>query len=72
MVDILRVNDLGQLSQFLNDKNIMEIAIRNKNKKFKAFQKVAIDELSNNTKQQKALNSIMDTLNKKYKINVKI
>lgn len=71
MVDILRVNDLGQLSQFLNDKNIIEIAIRNKNKKFKAFQKIAIDELSNNTERQEALNKVMASLNKNYEINVK-
>ncbi len=71
MVDILKVNDLGQLSQFFNDKNIIEIAIRNKNKKFKAFQKIAIDEFSNNTERQKTLKGITASLNKNYEINVK-
>ncbi|WP_024865682.1 hypothetical protein [Butyrivibrio sp. FCS014] len=43
MSGILNINSIEELVQFLNDKGIMEIAIRNKKKKFKEFQKVALN-----------------------------
>lgn len=71
MADVKMINKLGQLSEFVNDKNIIEIAIRNKNKKFKAFQKIAIDELGYNKEQQKAMSKVINRLNQNYKTNVK-
>ena len=34
MAGVLNINSLEQLNQFLNEKGIMEIAMRGKNKKF--------------------------------------
>lgn len=45
-MDILNVSKLEQLVPFLNKDNIFEIATRGKNKKFKAFQKVALNNIS--------------------------
>ena len=43
MSGILNITKIEELEQFLNDNGIMEIAIRNKKKKFKEFQKVALN-----------------------------
>lgn len=45
MSGTLTVNTLEELYQFLNEKGVMEIAIRGNNKRFKNFQKIAINNL---------------------------
>lgn len=43
MANVINIQTLDELRRFLNDKGIMEIALRGKNKKFKTFQKIALD-----------------------------
>ena len=50
MGKVIAVNSLEELANFLNEKGVLEIAMRGKNKKFTAFQKVAL----NNTPQGEA------------------
>lgn len=45
MTGILNVHVLEELKPFLNEKGVLELALRGKNKKFRAFQKIMIDEL---------------------------
>ena len=45
MSGTLTVNTLEELYQFLNEKGVMEIAIRGNHKRFKNFQKIAINNL---------------------------
>ena len=42
MSNAIVINTLEELKAFLNEKGVMEIAVRNQNKRFKAFQKVMI------------------------------
>lgn len=59
MADIKIIENIEQLRQFLNDKNVLEIAMRGKNQKFNAFQKIALNDLPNNEVKeqiQKAVN----------------
>lgn len=48
MSDTLIVDALEQLTPFLNDKKILEIVVRGKNKRIQNFQKVALNELPQN------------------------
>ena len=45
MEGILKIETIEQLQAFLNNDNIMEIVIRGRNSKFKAFQKVVLNGL---------------------------
>ena len=59
MANVINIQTLDELRRFLNDKGIMEIALRGKNKKFKTFQKIAQDQLQQNEvseKDQQAIN----------------
>lgn len=58
MVDVLNINTLEQLKQFANKDDIMEIVIRGKENKFKAFQKVAFNDLPQNEAKNLAQNAI--------------
>lgn len=71
MTDILKIDALEQLKPFLNDKNVIEIVIRGKNKKFKAFQKIALENLGQNQEQKEIVQKMMNALNKNNEINVK-
>ena len=42
MGEVLSINSIEELHRFLNEKGIMEIAIRGKNKRFAQFQKIAL------------------------------
>ncbi len=48
MSDTLIVDALEQLTPFLNDKKVLEIVMRGKNKRIQNFQKVALNELPQN------------------------
>ena len=43
MDDILNIETIEQLQPFINNDNIMEIVMRGRNSKFKAFQKVVLN-----------------------------
>ncbi len=51
MSEAILVNALEQLFPFLNEKNVLEIAVRDSKKRFKAFQKVALDGLGRGEEQ---------------------
>lgn len=52
------VNTLEELNRFLNDKGVLEIAMRNKNKRFKVFQKIAIEKLQQSEAKESLQNAI--------------
>ena len=70
MSDTLVVDNLEQFKQFLNNENIMEIIIRGKNKKFKAFQKVALSDLSQG-KEKELVEKAIQALNKNSMLSKK-
>lgn len=45
MSDVILINELKQLIPYLNDKNVLEIVVRDKNKRIKTFQKVGLSDL---------------------------
>lgn len=45
MAGPININTIEELYQFLNEKGVMEIALRGKNQKFRAFQKVTLNNL---------------------------
>lgn len=63
MGEILNVENIEQLRQFLNEKGVFEIAVRGKNKKFKAFQKIALNDLQQGEAKEKLMNAV-NLLNK--------
>ena len=69
MPGVINVNSIEELYRFLNDKNVMEIAIRGKNQKFKAFQKVALNNLQQS--EANAVQQAVALLNKSNAINAK-
>lgn len=58
MANIINVHALEELNPFLNEKGVMEIAIRRRNKKFKIFQKIALDQLQQNEVSEKVQQAI--------------
>lgn len=63
MSDVLHVNAVEQLKPFLNKDNIVEIAVRAKDRKFKAFQKIALGEL-HDEKAREALENVANAMKK--------
>ena len=63
MANVINIQTLDELRRFLNEKGIMEIALRGKNKKFKTFQKIALDQLQQNEVSEKVQQAI-NILNK--------
>ena len=71
MAGVITIQSLDELRRFLNDKGIIEIAIRNKNKTFKAFQKISLDQLQQNEVSEKVKQGFqhaVDLLNKNNSI----
>lgn len=62
MSSTMVIHTIEELYQFLNNNGVLEIAIRQKNKRFKAFQKVVLGELSDKKEvselTQKAANAL--------------
>lgn len=58
MAGIQVINNLEQLSQFLNKEGVLEIAMRGKNKKFSAFQKLVINNSPEGETKQLLQNAI--------------
>ena len=72
MGEVININTIEQLKQFLNENGFMEVAIRNKNKTFAKFQKVCVDGLMQNELQNKeTLENILNAINKSNVINEK-
>ncbi len=57
------INNLDQLKPFLNKDGVLEIALRGKNKRFAAFQKLAINNAPN-TEAKELLNKAISVMNK--------
>lgn len=70
MSKIIEVSILDQLKPFLNDKNVIEILIRGKNRRIKAFQKVALNDFSQ-SETKELLEKVLNTLNKNTGLNEK-
>lgn len=70
MSDVMIIQTLDELRKFLDEKGIVEIALRNKNKKFKTFQKIALDQLQQNEVSEKVKHAI-ELLNKNNNISEK-
>ena len=72
MGEVININTIEQLIQFLNENGFMEVAIRNKNKTFAKIQKVCVDGLMQNELQNKeTLENILNAINKSNVINEK-
>lgn len=70
MSDTLIVEALEQLKPFLNDKKVLEIVVRGKNKRIAAFQKVALNDLPQNEAKELA-EKALHALNKGNVLNQK-
>ena len=70
MANVINIQTLDELRRFLNEKGIMEIALRGKNKKFKTFQKIALDQLQQNEVSEKVQQAI-NILNKNNNLSEK-
>ena len=68
MSNTVIVETLEQLKPFLNDKHVIEIVQRGKNKKFKNFVKVALNELPQ-TEEKALVENAVNMLNKNLKLN---
>ena len=68
MSDAIVIKTLEQLKTFLNEKGVMEIAVRNQNRRFKTFQKVAISNLPE-TQEKELAQKVIDSLNKSTQMN---
>ncbi|WP_195234793.1 hypothetical protein [Holdemanella biformis] len=67
MDEIEVIQTIEELRKFLNDKNFMEIVVRQKNKRFKKFYKVALDNIFKETEQQ-AAKEVLKAIQKNSKI----
>ena len=68
MSNTVVVETLEQLKPFLNDKHVIEIVQRGKNKKFKNFVKVALNELPQ-TEEKALVQNAVNVLNKNLQLN---
>ena len=68
--DVLKINKLEQFEKFKNDKQIIEICIRDKKKRLKKFQKVMIPSLQNAQEKELAQKAV-DLINKNNDISKK-
>lgn len=68
---IPNINHIEELMRFANDKQIIEIVMRDKKKKYKTFQKVCLGKIGQNLQQQSMLNNLFQEFNKSNQINMK-
>lgn len=68
MSDPLPISVVEQLRQFQNEKGVIEIAIRGKNKRFKAFQKIMIQNLPE-TQEKELAQKVIRTISKNNQLN---
>lgn len=65
-IEVIRT--IEELRKFLNDKNFMEIVVRQKNKRFKKFYKVALDKIFKEAEQQVAAKEVLKAVQKNSKL----
>ncbi len=70
MSKTLVINSLEQMKPLLNKDNILEIVIRGKNKKYKIFQKVALNDLPQG-KEKELVEKVIKSLNINTKLSEK-
>ncbi len=68
MDEIEVIQTIEELRKFLNDKNFMEIVVRQKNKRFKKFYKVALDNIFKEAEQQQAAKEVLKVVQKNSKL----
>lgn len=68
MDEIEVIRTIEELRKFLNDKNFMEIVVRQKNKRFKKFYKVALDNIFKEAEQQMAAKEVLKAVQKNSKL----
>ena len=68
MSEAILVDALEQLKPFLNDKKVLEIVVRGKNKRIAAFQKVLLNDLPQ-VQEKAALEEAVKLLNKNTLLN---
>ena len=68
MDEIEVIQTIEELRKFLNDKNFMEIVIRQKNKRFKKFYKVALDKLLKEAEQEQVAKEVLKAVQKNSKL----
>ena len=68
MDEIEVIQTIEELRKFLNDKNFMEIVVRQKNKRFKKFYKVALDNIFKEAEQQVAAKEVLKAAQKNSKL----
>lgn len=68
MDEIEVIKTIEELRKFLNDKNFMEIVVRQKNKRFKKFYKVALDNIFKEAEQQVAAKEVLKAVQKNSKL----
>ena len=71
MSKVKLISSLSQLEQFANEKGILEIAIRGKHKRFKAFQKITLDNLVQNKDIASKFNNMFNQLNLNNGIDIR-
>ena len=65
MAGVMNIESIEQLRQFLNEKGVLEIAMRSRDKKFSAFQKIAL----NNAPQSETKEMLKQAINAMNKNN---
>lgn len=68
MEEIEVIQTIEELRKFLNDKNFMEIVVRQKNKRFKKFYKVALDRLLKEAEQEQVAKEVLKAVQKNSKL----
>lgn len=68
MEEIEVIQKIEELRKFLNDKNFMEIVVRQKNKRFKKFYKVALDKLLKEAEQEQVAKEVLKAVQKNSKL----
>lgn len=68
MDEIEVIRTIEELRKFLNDKNFMEIVVRQKNERFKKFYKVALDNIFKEAEQQVAAKEVLKAVQKNSKL----
>lgn len=68
MDEIEVIQTIEELRKFLNDKNFMEIVVRQKNKRFKKFYKVALDRLLKEAEQEQVAKEVLKAVQKNSKL----
>lgn len=68
MSNTVVIETLEQMKAFLNEKGVMEIAVRNQNKRFRAFQKVMINNLPG-TQEKELAQKVIHAINKNTLMN---